>query len=1451
MGEVWLAEQDRPVRRRVALKLIKTGMDTASVLARFDAERQALAMMSHPCIARVYDAGSTDQGRPFFVMEHVDGEPITDYCDRHLLTMQERLAVFIRVCEGVQHAHQKGVIHRDLKPSNVLVREEDGQPAPKIIDFGLAKAFDQRLTERPLYTELGAVVGTPEYMSPEQAETTGSDVDTRTDVYSLGVLLYVLLVGALPFDAAHLRGEGIDGIRRTIRDQEPSKPSTRIRALGSAEAAKRRRTDPETLLSQLRGDLDVIVMKAIEKDRARRYDSASELAADIQRHLDHRPVLAAPPSFTYLAKKFVRRHRAGVAASALVLVVMLAATVVSSVLYLRAEAARREAEFRAYTASLSAAAAALDLNDAGTVRRHLASASEALRGWECNWLESESDRSLATTLELPAARNGYCMGLSPDGKLVAVRVGGGGVASVRVYDARDGKQLHDFPTWESFAMRFRFSPDRRWLAYSATSPPSVQVWDLVRGEPLFSPDSIKMFSSFLDCDAQGQHAALLVPGQVVIVRLSDWGEVRRLTMPDTTLIALGVFSEDGRWLAVAPEAPQSIRVFDVGTGSLLRELRGTGPVTALRFSPDGSSLGVLGASQLRILDTQTWELRTSIEKIGSAGLLLGGDAAFLDLMGSVAVVGSGRDGVLRACRLDSPEPRGEMRGESSPAISIAWDKEQGRIVTAHARGVVRQWPAFPDWSFARPSSARMVGFGPQKGLLWVGNTSRLENAQIAAFFDLDALRPVGGLQQYPVTLGHGASPTDWAASPDGSQIALVTASGWEQGRLKVFDLASGLTVFAPEPFWGHDPQCVGWLPDGKHLVVAGNDGFVRIFDDESGAFIDLRGHRGAVEDIAIAGDGSRLWTAGADGTLRTWDPASGQALEVDMAPDSTGITCLALFEDRRSLVCGLTTGGIVPWDLRTRRFGEVLTAHSDRVEEIVRTPDGTRVVTGASDGSLVFWDLNSWRELLTRRVDGGLNGMAFSPDGDRLAFGRRAIRVLDVRPEERRASERETHREARQAATAWMDEIEREGLAPAEAMRRIESNTAQGEPVKDAAVLEVLERRQKTFDSATARGPEIARPHVRRQILRDLCITPANDRFWLDLSVAANEIRARADLSDIERDVAAEFALAMRYEMHAYVELQGDGVWTNVLIREMLQEPEAARGDWALALFAAEELVFAVPSSAEYKATWALAQRRTGWPGSRDSLSALRTELGVGDPTGPYEIQSLATRQWERGNLADAERLYKKTLHARLHLSGRYDRSVPVGMAMLAEILHATSRDADAEKLFREAFNLVKEIRGEEHVDVALRGVDLGRFLLETGRGPEAEEILRDAVDRARRVQSEGHPNVATAIVALAEALCAKGVHSEAEPLAREALTIRQRALSADDWRVGEAMSVLGDSIRGQGRFAEAEPLLLKGYEKLDVRGRWESRRTAARERIITLYEAWGKPREAALRLPE
>jgi len=340
MGIVYLAEQKQPIRRQVALKVIKPGMDSKRVIARFEAERQALALLDHPNIAHVYDAGTAEAGRPYFVMEYVKGLSITEHCDRHKLTIEDRLNLFRQVCHAVHHAHQKGIIHRDIKPSNILISTQDDEALPKIIDFGVAKALAQPLTERTLVTEQGQLFGTPEYMSPEQADMANEDIDTRSDIYSLGVLLYVLLTGVLPFDSTTFREGGIEHIRQVIREADPKTPSTRLTKLGEEDAkkvAESRRTEIATLAKKLHKELEWIPLKAMRKERSERYRSASEFVDDIDNYLNGAPLLAGPPGTIYRLKKFVLRNRLLVAAAVVVLAVLITGVMVSTVFAVRAE----------------------------------------------------------------------------------------------------------------------------------------------------------------------------------------------------------------------------------------------------------------------------------------------------------------------------------------------------------------------------------------------------------------------------------------------------------------------------------------------------------------------------------------------------------------------------------------------------------------------------------------------------------------------------------------------------------------------------------------------------------------------------------------------------------------------------------------------------------------------------------------------------------------------------------------------------------------------------------------------------------------------------------------------------------------------------------------------------------------------------------------------------------
>ncbi len=486
-GIVYLAEQERPIRRRVALKVLKPGMDSKQVIARFEAERQALAFLDHPNIAQIHDAGTTPQGRPYFAMELIEGRTITEYCDRERLSLRERLRLFLQVCSAVRHAHQKGILHRDLKPSNVLVATQDGEPLVKVIDFGIAKALAQPLTDRTLHTEQGQFIGTPDYMSPEQAEMDARGVDTRSDVYSLGVILYELLTGVLPFDPDTLRNGGSQNLRRTICQQEPKTPSTRLTALGEgiAAIAERRQTDPQTLARSLRRELEWIPLKAMRKEAPRRYQSVSDLGHDIENYLRGNPLLAGPESMAYLATKFVQRHRGAVAATLTVAASLLIALIVSTTMYATAEKMRAVADQSRQSAEKAQAAEETQRQAAEQERdRAVKAEHESVR--RLAGLYRQQGRQYLDTGDLDRALVLLAEALKNDG---------GELSTLLL--AQECLRTHPDPNINTFTSLVRWkgqlpgagpsfatSPDRKLIAFADEEGPAVEIFDTESAEPV-------------------------------------------------------------------------------------------------------------------------------------------------------------------------------------------------------------------------------------------------------------------------------------------------------------------------------------------------------------------------------------------------------------------------------------------------------------------------------------------------------------------------------------------------------------------------------------------------------------------------------------------------------------------------------------------------------------------------------------------------------------------------------------------------------------------------------------------------------------------------------------------------------------------------------------------------------------------------------------------------------
>jgi eukaryotic-like serine/threonine-protein kinase len=636
MGIVFLAEQEKPVRRKVALKVIKPGMDTEQVVTRFEAERQALALMNHPGIARVLDAGATDSGRPFFVMELVDGVPINEYCDRERLSLGSRLELFVAVCRSIEHAHQRGIIHRDIKPSNVLVTLIDSKAVPKVIDFGVAKAVDQRLTERTLFTRFGALVGTPEYMSPEQAGESGAEIDIRSDVYSLGVLLYEILTGTTPLGPVKLLEAAFSEVLRRIREEEPPRPSTRLSGSGEALAsiAACRDIDPAQMTRQVRGELDWITMKALQKDRERRYATALALGEDVQRYLNDEPVEASPPSMLYRAGKLARKHRAAILAAVGVVLMLAGTALLSSWLMLRAHRDARLAE--------------PPIQPRWVLKDHTDVAWCVAFAPDGKSLVSCSGNRDATAGELRAYRLGagrplpiYCavephgirwVAFAPDGKSLATAEYDG---SIRIRDAATGKVLTEWLAHRGGAQCVKFTRDGRTLV-SCGKDGTAKVWDVAtrklkttmdgQAEHLYSLDLSHDEKTLLtgasdetaalwDVETGARNRKIIENnGWVEVVQYSPNGtmfavagwdrvvnlwvatsgsRVRTLQGPGGGILALA-FTPDSRRLVGGTELGE-LQVWDVPTGSVLNTIAAhDGNIRAIAFSPDGKLMATAG-----------------------------------------------------------------------------------------------------------------------------------------------------------------------------------------------------------------------------------------------------------------------------------------------------------------------------------------------------------------------------------------------------------------------------------------------------------------------------------------------------------------------------------------------------------------------------------------------------------------------------------------------------------------------------------------------------------------------------------------------------------------------------------------------------------------------------------------------------------------------------------------
>jgi eukaryotic-like serine/threonine-protein kinase len=987
MGVVYVAEQARPVRRRVALKVIKPGMDTRQVLARFEAERQALAMMDHPNIAKVHDAGATEAGRPYFVMELVNGLPITEYCDRARLTIPERLELFVLVCRAVQHAHQKGVIHRDLKPSNILVTLIDGAAVPKVIDFGVAKSTGPALADGTLNTGFAQLLGTPLYMSPEQAGLSGVDVDTRSDVYALGVLLYELLTGTTPIDRETLHRAAYDEVRRIVREQDPPTPSTRLGTLGSTLPAvsANRHSDGRRLGQAVRGELDWIVMKAIEKDRARRYGTASDLAADVVRHLTDEPVQACPPSALYRLGKFARRNRAALSATTLVALVLIVGAAVSAWQAVRATRAERTtagalglaerhrveverqrdlARERQRVADRQLAAFRLrQAGEALSEHRYEATqdileairpspGDEDLRGFAWHHLWRESRRELVVLSG--RSERVESIAVSPDGRTTAT---GDADGSIRLRETASGSLVATIRGHRNRVGSLAFSPDGRWLASAGCERGPYErnelfLWEIATGRPPVDLGDPSRRVTRLRFDPSGRlWGWSSVPnGEGIGAYL--WAPGPNPSEPEPRLVRYWVapsasddlVSADGRFVVVT-EADGGRAVEEVANGRV-------------RFRPPPRPRGYFSAALSRdgrlVAATEwddepgpklaVWDVATGRELAryvvaapAYCYLKFSPDANLLlayDLAGTTVVhhLDSSRAWTI-------PHIPADEGAEGSVDTAFADD---GRILARSYRGLVTglqplmlyeaeggqlraRFPGRVEAAdgFAFCPDGRSVAFrsGP-RAILW-------------HFTPPDApLQPAGHADEA------------WAVAFSGDRTLLATGSDDtdDPQTLKLWDTETGRLIRGWRP---HEAttSAVAFQPGDRVLATAGllTEGNLRLWDPDTGTLLaSLEGHRDRVRTLAFSPDGRRLASAGSDRTLRLWDVAA-------------------------------------------RRCIRTLAGHDDAIRQVAFSPDGRSLASVGNDFSVRLWDAASGTPVRTLRASAKLGAIAFSPDGRSLA----------------------------------------------------------------------------------------------------------------------------------------------------------------------------------------------------------------------------------------------------------------------------------------------------------------------------------------------------------------------------------------------------------------------------------------------------------------------------------